>query len=142
MAGAQNGDTVKVHYTGKLDDGTVFDSSRTRDPIEFTLGEQGIITGFQEIVVGMEPGESKTTTVPVEKAYGHRNDEMIVEIPRSRVPEDVNPQIGEHVYLARPDGQTIPVRVVEATDAAITVDANHPLAGEALTFDVELMEIV
>lgn len=142
MAGAQNGDTVKVHYTGKLDDGTVFDTSRTRDPLEFTLGQQGVITGFQEIISGMEPGESKTSTIPMEKAYGPRHDEMVVEIPRSRIPDDVNPQVGEHVHLARPDGQTIPVRVVKSTDAAVTVDANHPLAGEALTFEVELVEIV
>ena len=142
MAGAQNGDTVKVHYTGKLDDGTVFDTSRNRDPLEFTLGEKGVIQGFEELVVGMEPGDSKTSTLPMEKAYGPRHDEMIVQIPRSRVPEDVNPQVGEHVYLARPEGGTIPVRVVEASDEAITVDANHPLAGETLTFDVELVEIV
>ena len=142
MAGAQNGDTVKVHYTGKLDDGTVFDSSKERDPLEFTLGERGVIQGFQEIISGMEPGDSKTSTIPVDKAYGPRNTELIVEIPRSRVPEDVNPQTGEHVYLARPDGQTIPVFVVETNDTAITVDANHPLAGEELTFEVELVEIV
>lgn len=141
MAGAQNGDTVRVHYTGKLDDGTVFDSSKDRDPLEFTIGDQRIIPGFQDIVEGMEPGESKTGTVPSDKAYGPRRDEMVLEIPRSRIPEDVDPQVGEHVYLSRPDGQTIPVHIVQTTEAAITVDANHPLAGQELTFEVELLEI-
>ncbi len=141
MAQAKVGDTVKVHYTGTLEDGAVFDSSRERQPLEFKLGEPGIIPGFQKIVEGMAPGESKTELITSEDAYGERHDEMIMELGREHLPEGLSPEVGQHLQLARADGQTIPVQVTDVNDAAITLDANHPLAGRDLTFEVELIEI-
>ena len=141
MAGAKNGDKVRVHYTGTLDDGTVFDSSKSRDPLEFTLGDKGIIPGFQEIVEGMNAGETKTGKIPADKAYGPRVEEMVLSIERNRFPEDLDPQVGQHLQLARPDGQSISVLVTKIDESAITVDANHPLAGRDLTFDIDLLEV-
>jgi peptidylprolyl isomerase len=142
MAGAKNGDKVRVHYTGSVDDGTVFDTSKNREPLEFTLGETGIIPGFQEIVVGMNPGDSKKDTIPSEKAYGPHRDEMVMDVERDKLPENLELEVGQHLQLSRSDGQVIPVHVTKLDEDSVTIDANHPLAGKDLTFEVDLLEIV
>jgi peptidylprolyl isomerase len=139
---AKQGDTVRVHYTGKLDDGTVFDSSVDRDPLEFTIGTGMIIPGFERAVVGMQPGESKTEIIPTEQAYGPHVDEMVVVVDRRQMPGEIEPEIGQQLQIQQETGQIIPVVVTEISDASITLDANHPLAGEDLTFDIRLVEIV
>jgi peptidylprolyl isomerase len=141
MAQAKDGDTVKIHYTGTLDDGTVFDSSEGREPLQFTLGSGQVIAGFEEAVRGMDSGEKKKVTIPADKAYGQRNEEMIIQAPRDQVPPDINPEVGQQLQMAGPDGQTIIVQVTEVTDDHITLDANPPLAGKDLTFDIELVGI-
>lgn len=141
MAQAQHGDTVKVHYTGKLDDGTVFDSSVDREPLEFTIGQGGIIPGFEQAVLGMSQGESKTETIPVENAYGPYIEEMVVTVDRQQMPAEIEPQVGQQLHLQQPDGQMIPVMITDVSNSTVTLDANHPLAGETLTFDIQLVEI-
>jgi len=141
MPVAKNGDAVKIHYTGKLDDGTIFDSSVGREPLEFTLGAGHVIPGFENMVVGMAPGERKTDTIPVDMAYGARRDDMIVQIDRAQLPADLNPEVGQELYVQQPGGQVMPVLVVDVDDAGITIDANHPLAGQDLTFEIELVSI-
>lgn len=141
MAAAQQGDTVRIHYTGTLDDGTVFDSSEGRDPLEFTLGGGQVIPGFDEGVTGMSVGESKSVHIEPEKAYGLRNEEMVMSVPSDQVPPDLNPEVGQKLQMGGPEGQIIVVEVLEVTDEAITLDANPPLAGKALNFDIELVEI-
>ncbi len=138
---AQKGSTVKIHYTGKLDDGTVFDSSEGRDPLEFTAGSGQVIPGFDEAVMGMDVGEKKSVRIPVEKAYGPRNDEMVIQTPRSQVPPEINPEVGMKLEVGGPDGQVLLVEVVEVTDDHITLDANPPLAGKDLNFDIEMVAI-
>ena len=142
MAHAKNGDLVKVHYTGKLEDGTIFDSSVDREPLEFTLGRGEVISGFEEIVVGMQPDESKTTTLPPEKAYGPHHPEMVVTVEKERFPEDLEPEIGQQLQMRQEEGRTIVVAVTEVSESSVTLDANHPLAGKDLTFDIQLVEIV
>jgi FKBP-type peptidyl-prolyl cis-trans isomerase 2 len=142
MATAQIGDTVLVHYTGKLDDGSVFDSSQEREPLRVTLGQSAIIPGFQDALVGMEPGSSKTATLPPEAAYGERRNEMVVDIDRDKFPSEFQLQVGKELQLQTKDGQPVPARVAAVKDTAVTVDANHPLAGRELTFDIELLDIV
>ncbi len=141
MAQAKSGDTVKVHYTGKLDDGSVFDSSRERDPLEFTLGAGQLIPGFDEAVTGMAPGESKTVTIPPDQAYGPYHEQMVVEAERSQFPPEVDPQVGQQFESHGEDGQHFVVRVTAVAGDKITLDANHPLAGRDLIFDIELLEI-
>lgn len=141
MAEARQGDTVSIHYTGRLDDGTVFDSSQDRDPLRFTLGEGRVIPGFEEAVAGMEPGEKKTATIPPEQAYGPRRDELVLQVPREQVPDEMEPEPGQRLRMQSPDGNTFDVVVVEAGPEAVVLDANHPLAGRDLTFDIELVEV-
>ena len=141
MAAATKGDNVKIHYKGTLQDGTVFDSSEGRDPLGFTLGSGQVIPGFDEAVMGMTEGESKKVTIPVEKAYGPRNDELVMPVPLSQVPPDLNPEVGQQLQLGGPTGQPAMVQVVDITDEHIMLDANPPLAGEDLTFDIELVAI-
>ena len=141
MANAKQGDTVKMHYTGKLKDGTVFDSSREREPLEMTLGQGRIIPGFEEAVEGMSVGETKTVEIPPEKAYGPHRDEMVQEVEKSRFPDDVEPEPGQQFQVNREDGQPMVFTVVEASDDSVKIDANHPLAGKELVFDLELVEI-
>jgi peptidylprolyl isomerase len=141
MAQAQHGDTVKIHYTGTLEDGTVFDSSEGHDPLEFTLGSGQVIVGFEEAVTGMGSGEKKQVTIPADKAYGQRNEEMVIQAPRDQVPPDISPEVGQQLQMAGPGGETVIVRVVEITDEHVTLDANPPLAGKDLTFDIELVAI-
>ncbi|MFP4437813.1 MAG: peptidylprolyl isomerase [Chloroflexaceae bacterium] len=142
MAEAKQGDTVKVHYTGKLDDGTVFDTSAEREPLQFTIGQGQIIPGFEEAVVGMNEGESKTTQIPSDAAYGPHRDEMIVEVDRSQFPPNLDPEVGQQLQIRQPDGQAIVVTVTDLSDESATLDANHPLAGKDLTFDIELVQVV
>ncbi|MGI8500781.1 MAG: FKBP-type peptidyl-prolyl cis-trans isomerase [Hassallia sp.] len=141
MAQAKNGDTVMVHYTGKLTDGTVFDSSTERDPLQFTIGAGEIIPGFEEAVMGMNTGESKTTKIPVEEAYGSHRPEMVVEVERDQMPPEMEPEVGQQMQIQQPSGQIIPVTITNISDSTVTLDANHPLAGEDLIFDIELVDI-
>jgi FKBP-type peptidyl-prolyl cis-trans isomerase 2 len=141
MAEAKSGDTVKVHYTGKLEDGTVFDSSRERDPITFTLGSGNVIPGFDQGVAGMQPGESKTLKILPNDGYGERQDKLVVDVPSSRFPEEIDPKVGEQYQMQQSDGRTVNVTVTNMKDDMVTLDANHPLAGKTLIFDVELVAI-
>lgn len=141
MGRAENGDTVTVDYTGKLEDGTVFDSSEDREPLEFTIGEDQVIPGFEKAVVGMNPGESKTAKLPVEEAYGPRRDDMVFEVDPAQFPEDLDPEVGERLQVRQETGETFEVTVADVGESAVTLDANHPLAGRELTFDIELKEI-
>ena len=142
MAQAKQGDTVNIHYTGKLPDGTVFDTSRSRRPLQFTIGKGQVIAGFEQAVIGMKTGESRTTTIPVDRAYGPRRDDRIVTMDRGQLPPGLDPQVGQRLELTQTDDQTILGTVTAVTDANITLDANHPLAGKELTFDIELLSIV
>ena len=141
MAQAKTGDTVKVHYTGTLDDGTVFDTSKDRDPIEFTLGNKMVIDGFDNAVTGMEVGETKSVSLAPDEAYGQPRDELIGAVERSRLPEDLTPEVGMFLQAQSPDGQVNDVKITEVTDDTITIDANHPLAGQTLNFELTLVEI-
>ncbi len=141
MAEAKNGDRVKVHYTGKLDDGTVFDSSEGRDPLEFTLGEQSLIPGFESAVVGMQPGESCQTRIEANDAYGPHQEHLVVQVERTQFPPDIEPEVGQMLQIRGADGEAIPVSVTEVDENGVTLDANHPLAGKVLNFSIELLEI-
>ena len=141
MAEAKKGDRVKIHYTGKLLDGTVFDSSTGRDPLGFTIGGGQVIPGFEEAVVGMSPGDSKNVTIPVDKAYGARNEELMMPFPKDQVPPGLNPEVGQKLQLSGPNGEPVMVSVASITDEHIILDANPPLAGKELIFDIELVEI-
>jgi len=138
---ANDGDTVKVHYKGTLEDGTVFDTSRGREPLEFTLGGGTIIPGFEEAVKGMQVGQTKTVTIPAEEAYGPHRDELVMVIERDKLPEGLNPAIGQQLQMQQADGRTAVVVVTDVSETTITIDANHPLAGKDLTFEIELVEI-
>ena len=141
MTAAAIGDTVKVHYTVKLSDGTMVDSSSGSDPLEFKLGEGQLIQGFEEAVIGMEPGESSVTNVPAEKAYGPHHDELTLEVNRDQLPPSIDPQIGQQLQLQKESGGAINVLITDVTEESVKLDANHPLAGKELTFEIELMEI-
>ncbi len=142
MTQAQVGDMVKVHYTGRLTDGTTFDTSLERDPLEFTLGEGELIAGFEQAVLGMAAGESKTTTIPADQAYGPHHAERVIDVERHHLPSDLQPEIGQQLQMTRPDGTTLSVMVTTVTETQVTLDANHPLAGQDLIFDITLVEIV
>jgi FKBP-type peptidyl-prolyl cis-trans isomerase 2 len=138
---AKTGDTVKVHYTGTLADGTEFDSSRGQEPLEFTLGQGQIISGFEEAVVGMAPGENKTVTIPSAQAYGERNEEMMQKVPRSAIPDEIELAEGMLLQAQGPEGETLRFTVAEFDEEAVLVDGNHPLAGRDLTFQLELVAV-
>lgn len=142
LSEAKQGDTVRVHYTGKLDDETVFDSSRDRDPLEFTIGEGALIPGFEKAVEGMSPGEVVSARLDASDAYGERRDDLVVRIDRDDLPDGMDPDVGEQLRMRIEGGQVIVVRVAETSDSSVTVDANHPLAGQPLNFDIELVEIL
>lgn len=142
MSEAKSGDVVRVHYTGKLEDGTEFDSSAGRDPLEFQLGGGQIIPGLEKQVEGMNIGEKSTVTVPAEQAYGPRDERQIQTVPREAFPPDLDLKLGASLQATTPEGRQIPLTVVDMNDQEVTVDANHPLAGHDLVFDVELVEIV
>ena len=141
MAEAKKGDTVAVHYTGTLGDGTVFDSSRERDPLEFTLGSGQVIPGFDTAVEGLAEGESVKTTIACDQAYGKRNDQLVIETPRQHIPAEVQLEVGRRLQARSSEGQVTGVTVTKVTDETVTLDANHPLAGQDLTFEIELVEI-
>lgn len=136
----EEGDTVRVHYTGTLQDGTEFDSSRDRDPLEFTVGESQVIPGFEDLVLGLEAGQTAEATLPPEDAYGERDEGRTIEVDRERVPEDI--EVGEQLEIQHPDGARARVSVAEIGDDSVTLDGNHPLAGRELTFEIELLEVV
>jgi len=141
MTQAKNGDKVKIHYTGRLQDGTVFDSSSDREPLQFSIGSGQVIPGFEEAVAGMKVGEKKTTLIPCAKAYGERNPSMVMVVDRKHVPPDIDPEVGQRLQVGSPSGELIAVTIIEVNNENITLDANPPLAGEDLTFDLELVEI-
>jgi peptidylprolyl isomerase len=137
----EEGDTVKVHYTGKLNDGSVFDSSKDREPLEFTLGEGQLIPGFEEAVNGMEVGDSTTVDIPTDEAYGERRDDLELEVSKAELPGDVEPEVGMQLQMKQQGSEkTIPVQITEVEEEKVTIDANHPLAGKDLTFDIEVVE--
>src|SRR5262245_12713657 len=143
MRPAKQGDTVRVHYRGKLQDGSVFDETFDREALRFTIGGGQLIPGFEEAVVGMRPGDSKTTEVPVEKAFGPHLEERVVEVPKNTFARwDPEPVAGERMPIPQPDGSSIDVTVTEVTESKVTVDFNHPFAGQDLTIDIKLLEIV
>ncbi len=141
MSEAKSGDTVKIHYTGKLDDGTEFDSSAGQDPLEFQLGSGQVIPGFDKAVEGMTVGDKQNVRIEAPDAYGDRHDQLIQAVPRTALPEDLNPEVGMPLQSRTPDGQVMNFVITEVTDESITVDGNHPLAGFALNFDIELVSI-
>lgn len=138
---ARSGDTVRVHYKGTLGDGQVFDSSEGREPLEFTLGTGQVIAGFDEAVTGMRPGEEKEVTIPSAEAYGDPREELILRVGRENFPEGVEPEVGQQFQVSQ-GGQPFVVTVIDVADDAITLDANHPLAGEDLTFALQLVQIL
>ena len=140
MPQAKAGDTVRIHYTGTLQDGTVFDSSQGREPLEFTLGSGQVIPGFDSAVSGMEVGASRKVTIPAAEAYGPRRDDMILAIPREQVPPGINPEVGEQLQVGQGQEQFL-VTVAEVNEREVVLDGNHPLAGEDLTFELELVSI-
>ena len=141
MAQAKQGDKVTLHYTGKLGDGTIFDSSEGRDPLPVTLGSGQVIVGFEEAVIGMSVGESKTVTIPHDKAYGSYDEAKVIDFPTNRIPSDIEPEVGMKLQLQNQEGQPFTVFVTEITEEHIKLDANSPLAGQDLVFDIELMTI-
>lgn len=142
MAHAKQGDTVKVHYTGSLEDGTRFDSSVGREPLEFTLGAGNVIAGFDEAVTGMEVGENKTVTIPSDQAYGPHQNAAVKTFERSAIPDHIDLRVGVRLQASDPGGQPLVLTVTKLTEDSVTLDGNHPLAGQDLTFDLELVEIV
>ncbi|MDJ0758110.1 MAG: peptidylprolyl isomerase [Woeseiaceae bacterium] len=141
MSQAKSGDTVKIHYTGTLDDGSQFDSSSGRDPLEFVLGSGQVIPGFDNAVTGMAVGDSKSVRIEPEEAYGPRHEQLIQEVPKSALPEDMTPEVGMGLQSQTPDGQVMQLTVTAVGETTITVDANHPLAGQTLSFAIELVAI-
>ncbi|MFN4185998.1 MAG: peptidylprolyl isomerase [Hyphomonas sp.] len=141
MTQVKNGDTVHIHYTGTLKDGTTFDSSQGRDPLTFEVGTGQIIPGLDAAIPGMAVGEKKTVKVPCDEAYGPINPDMRQDIPRSDIPAKIPVEIGTRLQMQTKTGQPVPVVVVAADDKTVTLDANHPLAGQDLTFDIEVVAI-
>jgi len=141
MSTVKEKDTVKVHYTGKLEDGQVFDSSLEREPLEITLGQGMLIPGFEKGLVDMKVNEKKTVNVPKEEAYGDIQKELFQEVSNENLPEEIKPEVGMGLMAKNPDGSERQLRVAEVKDDSIVVDANHPLAGKDLTFDLEVVEI-
>jgi peptidylprolyl isomerase len=141
MTAATTGNTVRVHYRGTLDDGTEFDSSAGRDPLEFTLGSGQVIPGFENAIMGMSEGDTKTITIPPEEAYGHSNPGMVHEVPRAEIPDNIPLHEGAMLSASDGQGRQMQLTVVEANDETVKLDANHPLAGKALTFELTLDNI-
>lgn len=141
MAEAKDGDTVTVDYTGRFEDGTVFDTSEGREPFEFTIGAGNVIPGFENAVKGMKPGETKTVTIPAEEAYGPHYDEAVLVVGREEFPPHLSPVVGDQLELTDRTGESFIATVTAADDETVTMDANHPLAGHDLTFDITLDEI-
>jgi peptidylprolyl isomerase len=142
MAQAKSGDTVRIHYTGRLDDGTVFKTSCGYNPLKFKIGESMLIPAFQETVVGMKPGKSRTVKIAFGEAYGPRREQMVVAVDRNKFPENVNPSVGLELDICQQNGKVSLVKVIDVSECSVTLDANHPLAGKDLIFDIELVEII
>lgn len=142
MQQAQKGDKVKVHYHGTLRSGETFDSSNGREPLEFELGTGQVIKGFDEGVKGMQVGDKKTVEIAVGDAYGEKQEEMIIEFPKDQFPPDVNPEAGAQLMMSNGSGQQFPVTIAAVKEDSVILDANHPLAGQDLIFDLELVEII
>jgi peptidylprolyl isomerase len=142
VAQVQNGDTVKVHYTGSLSDGRIFDSSVDREPLQFTVGAHQVVPGFEEAVLGMSLGESKTALLSADKAYGPRDNRLVIRVPKSQLPPNLSVKLNDRLQMQSPDGKVMNVVVAEVADDSIVLDGNHFLAGHDLTFDIELVEIV
>ncbi|MFY9705142.1 MAG: peptidylprolyl isomerase [Desulfobacterales bacterium] len=141
MSTAKTGDTVKVHYTGRLDDDTVFDTSRGKTPLQFTIGEGNLIKGFEKGLIGMEVGEKKNLVIPPEEAYGQNDKKLTTKVSRSHLPDSVQPAIGMQLQVKQKDGSIFVVWITGMDEETVTLDANHPLAGKTLNFDVELTDI-
>lgn len=141
MSQAKKGSKVKIHYTGKLEDGTVFDSSVEREPLAFVLGEGKIIPGFETAVDGMAVGEKKTITIQPEDAYGPRHEQMVLKAKKDQLPPEITPKVGMQLQMKGPEGQANVVTITEVADDTVTLDANHPLAGKVLVFDLELVAV-
>lgn len=142
MSSANTGDTVKVHYTGTLDDGTVFDSSKDGSPLEFTIGKGQILKGFEQGVIGMAVGESANVHIPADEGYGPRREELVAKVPMEQIPPDLTPEIGMKLQAQTSDGHPMIITVTEIGEDEITIDGNHELADSNLNFDIELVEIV
>ena len=140
MTKVTDGSRVKVHYTGTLNDGTVFDTSKDREPLEFTVGQGQVIQGFEEAVRGMEAGDSKKVTIQCDQAYGQRREDMILQIPKENFPAEIPVKAGQQLMLRHPEGQEIPAMIMEVQESTVTLDANHPLAGEDLNFEIKLVQ--
>ncbi|WP_422354685.1 FKBP-type peptidyl-prolyl cis-trans isomerase [Roseivirga pacifica] len=141
MSKAKKGDQVKVHYTGKLTDGTVFDSSEGREPLGFELGAGMMIKGFDAAVDGMAIGDKVTAEIPAADAYGEAREDLIFDVPKANLPEDLKPEVGQQLAMSQPNGQQVPVTVKDVKEEIVVIDANHQLAGKDLVFDIELVEI-
>ncbi len=137
----EKGQKVKIHYTGTLDDGSQFDSSKGRDPLEFEMGAGQVILGFETGVVDMAVGDNKKIHIPAEEAYGTFREEMVMEFDRAQLPEGLEPEVGMGLQMQGPEGQAVPVKITAIADASITIDANHPLAGQNLNFELDLVEV-
>jgi peptidylprolyl isomerase len=142
MTQAREDDTVRVHYTVKLDNDTIVGSTKNEEPLQFTLGKGQVLPSFEQAVIGMNSGESKTVLVTADQAFGPRLDEMVVVVDRGRLPEGLNPREGDRIQLQARSGETVTVAVMGVSDSTITIDGNHPLAGKDLIFDIEFIEIV
>lgn len=141
MQKVKDGDTVKVHYHGKLTDGTTFDSSEGREPLSFEVGSGQVIPGFNEGVTGMEVGEKKTITIPSDQAYGEKRNDLLMEFPLDKFPPDLKPEVGMALNMSNQEGHQFPVMITEVRDESVILDANHPLAGKDLVFDLEVVGI-
>jgi len=149
MSQAKTGDKVTVHYTGRLEGGQVFDSSECREddcgcesgPMEFVIGEGEVIPGFEQAIIGMSPGDEKTVTIPASEAYGERMDEMVAVVDRSEIPPDLELAVGLSLEVTQENGNAFPVLITEVNETSVTLDANHPLAGKDLTFELRLVQI-
>ncbi len=141
MKEAQVGNLVSVHYTGKLNNGEVFDSSKDRDPLEFTLGKEELLAGFEDGVVGMKPGESKSVTLEPENAFGDRQEDLLLKMPKKEFPQNITPSVGLQLKLSNASGSDMTVVVTEVGEDSVTLDGNHPLSGQTVVFDIELLEI-
>jgi FKBP-type peptidyl-prolyl cis-trans isomerase 2 len=142
MAAAKTGDTVRVHYRGSLADGSVFDSSEGGEPLEFTIGRGQVIKGFDQAVLGMKDGDIRSVNIQPDQAYGPHHDDLMVTVPRAELPPGIEPEIGQQFEVQQDDGEPLIVRVAAMTDTTLTLDGNHPLAGETLTFRIEFVKVV
>ncbi|MEE9553481.1 MAG: peptidylprolyl isomerase [candidate division Zixibacteria bacterium] len=141
MAAVKDGDAVKVHYTGKFEDGTVFDSSKEGEPLNVTIGSGNVIPGFEKGIIGMENGATKTITLPPEEAYGPVRDDLVIDVKKSEIPENIKPEVGLNLQMKQANGNIVQLVVSNMTDEIVTLDANHPLAGKTLVFEIKLVEV-